>query len=595
MKEGFQPFSQEVCESRFFAPDFHYRRNIRIETQSALPSHYTINVKVDHKALVDENKASSDGKDLRVFYLPDKKGLPYEIDRVVSGLYTTKAHVQFRIQKMIPSNTVDGSSYALVFGGRNVGKAKSDPKKVFAFFEDFSDSTLNRWTRVWGEWTVKNGAVFGKTGKSTFGHAEVGLYLDEGKDWGDIEVELDLMETGSATVYPGPFLRVLESNLQYTTAWWFEYYTDRKDCTMRPFMLNRDGSWKYKCQLPNPLVKNKWFHFRYRVTGNRISQWANEVLIQTATVDSEWMIPRGTIALGCHGVYSGSPHGCRSFYDNIKVQLLVDPKPTVSVEDRCQVNCQRGLPFGTKEHPADSCKQIHDSNLSNQKTSSAKNGVYWIKSSLKCSDGIQTFCDMKNGGWTLVGKINGHVGNIYSKWLVKNVNTGDLKTPKIDSGKTGYSSLDARLLAVKHASEVMLSSGDNAGGIGSKWVQWQLPSGREYNTWWNHGVGQSTVQAAGTSQVTVKAWNGNTKDCFQNRYGIMPFGQHGGSYPYASFNSRGNTKVTDYCMAIGVMLQGSRADGWSQNANGFDSPNSDSDWPNGQYNHQSPCVLVWLK
>lgn len=227
---------------------------------------------VDHKALVDEKKASPDGKDLRVFYHSDKDSLPYEIDRVVTGLYTTEARIQFRIQKMIPSNTVDRSSYALVFAGGKAGKAKSDPKKVFAFFEDFSNSKLNRWTRVWGEWTVKNGAVFGKTGKSTFGSAEVGLLLDEGRDWDDIEVELDLMETGAGAVYPGPFLRVQESNLQYTTAWWFEYYTDRKDCTMRPFIVNRDGSWKYKCQLPQPLFKNKWFHFRYRVMGNRISQ-----------------------------------------------------------------------------------------------------------------------------------------------------------------------------------------------------------------------------------------------------------------------------------------------------------------------------------
>jgi len=530
-----------------------------------------------------------------VFYLSDKERSPYEIDRVVTGLNTTEARVQFRIQRMIPSNTVDQMSYALVFAGEIAGNVKSDPKKVFAFFEDFSDSKLNQWTRVWGEWTVKNGAVFGKTGKSTFGSAEVGLYLNEGRDWDDIELELDLMETGVGVVYPGPFLRVQESNLQYTTAWWFEYYTDHKDCTMRPFVVNKDGSWKYKCQLPQPLFKNKWFHFRYRVVGNRISQWANEVLIQTSTVDNEWMIPSGSIALDCHSIYSGSPYGCRTVYDNIKVKLVVDPIPTVHVDDRCQLNWQTCQPIGTKEHPANSCKQIHDSKLRNQIKSSAKNGVYWIKASLKWNKSIQTFCDMENGGWTLVGKIYGRVGNVYGKWLVQNVNIQDLKVPKIDSGKTGYSCFDARLLAVNHASQVMLSCGDSVGGIGSKWIQWELPSGREYSTWWNHSVGRAKVEAAGTVQVTVKAWNGNSKICYQNKYGIMPYQRHGGSYPYASFNNKGNTKVNDYCMAVGVMRRGSIADGWSQDANGFDSPSSDSDWPNQQYNHQSPFLLVWLK
>ena len=169
------------------------------------------------------------------------------------------------------------------------------------------------------------------------------------------------------------------------------------------------------------------------------------------------------------------------------------------------------LPLGEEKHPADSCKQIHDSKLRDETKSSAKNGVYWIKTSLKGNEAIQTFCDMENGGWTLVGKISGRVGNVYSKWLVENVNTEQLKASNMDPGKTGYSCLDARRLAVEYASEVMLSSGDNSGGIGSKWVRWKLPSGREYSTWWNHGVGQSKVQAAGASEVTVKAWNGKTK------------------------------------------------------------------------------------
>lgn len=269
--------------------------------------------------MVDANKASSDGEDLRVYYKPSDDSLPREIDRVVTGLNTTKATVQFRIQKIITGNTVEGSSYALVFGGKNVGKAKADPRNVFTFFEDFANSTLNKWKQVWGEWSVRNGTVFGKTGKSLFGNAEVGMYLIEGVNWRDIEVELDMKETGAGVVYPGPFLRVQDSSLRHTTAWWFEYWTNHRECTMRPFSNNKDGSWKYNCQLPQNFVKNKWFHFKYRVLGNQIMQWVNGVQIQNATVDADWMILKGTIGLGCHSVYSGSPNGCRAFYDNIKV------------------------------------------------------------------------------------------------------------------------------------------------------------------------------------------------------------------------------------------------------------------------------------
>ena len=36
----------------------------------------------------------------------------------------------------------DVKSYALVFGGKPLRRVKADKKKVFAFFEDFSLSTL---------------------------------------------------------------------------------------------------------------------------------------------------------------------------------------------------------------------------------------------------------------------------------------------------------------------------------------------------------------------------------------------------------------------------------------------------------------------
>lgn len=118
---------------------------------------------------------------------------------------------------------------------------------------------------------------------------------------------------------------------------------------------------------------------------------------------------------------------------------------------------------------------------------------------------------MGSGGWTLVGKVGGTVGNISTKWLIQNHNPEQLKTPLLASGKTEYSCLDARVLSVKYVSTVMLSSGDNAEGIGSKWVQWDLPPSREVKTWWNHGMGPSAVQSSGTTPVTVKAWNGNSK------------------------------------------------------------------------------------
>ena len=467
---------------------------------------------MNHKDLVDEGKASLDGEDFRVFYLADERSMPVEIDRIVNNLYTSSTTVQFRTQKAIPANTLDVKSYAFVFGGKPLRRVKADKKKVFAFFEDFPLSTLHEWRRVWGEWSVRNGSLFGKTGKSLFGNAEVGLYLKEGEGWRDIEVELDFMETGSNVVFSGPLFRVADFRLQHTTAWWFEYHTDHKDCTMRPFVNNKDGSWIYKCQLPEPLVKNKWFHFKYRLMGNKITQWVNGVSIQNTAVSSAWMIPRGTIALGCHRIYSGSPSGCRSYYDNIKVRFLVNSEPNVILGNIRDFQHYRNMTLGGRHRPADSCKQIYEANLVREtNTSSSNNGVYWIKTTTTGKKSRPIFCDMTSGGWNLVGKVSGQVGNIFNSWLVKDVNTNLLKTPNMDSGSIEYACLDPRHLAIEHTSEIMFSSSENPSGIGNMWIRWKMPSGRGIGTWWNHGVGQSKVKAAATTEVTVEGWNGKRK------------------------------------------------------------------------------------
>ena len=39
-----QQVAGEMCEHRYIVPDFHYKQNILLETQSALPPHYTITV-----------------------------------------------------------------------------------------------------------------------------------------------------------------------------------------------------------------------------------------------------------------------------------------------------------------------------------------------------------------------------------------------------------------------------------------------------------------------------------------------------------------------------------------------------------------------
>ena len=465
---------------------------------------------VNHRELIDRGLTRDNGDDFQVYY-HDNGQRPVQVDRVISGLGTTSFIVQFRLQAPISANTVDDSSYSFVFGAAVSGSAMDNPDKVFAFYDDFSSSTLKKeWVKNWGKWSVQNGRLLGNTMKSkdlSKDAVEVGLYIRSGFQWKDVEVELDLMETGKTGSSTGPFLRVSNVNPGKTTGWRFEYYPPHaKTVCMRPQANNRDGNWKYKGKLPTAFTLNKWFHFKYRVLGARFWQWANGKLVHdNVQVGKEWKIAAGTLGLGCHR----SPHNCKTLYDNIKVTFLVATAPKITL-GRIQhfIPTQSSL-LGEKKLPADSCKQIHDASLANNKPR-AKNGVYWIKTDLQGSSAVQTYCDMKNGGWTLVGKISGRVGNIYNTWLVSNHNTAALKTPKITKRKH-FACIDARSLAVEEASIVLLSSGERVDGLGSKWVMWQLPGDREKASFWKRSVGYSAVKAAVQTPVMVYAWNGNKK------------------------------------------------------------------------------------
>ena len=66
----------------------------------------------------------------------------------------------------------------------------------------------------------------------------------------------------------------------------------------------------------------------------------------------------------------------------------------------------------------------------------------------------------------------------------------------------------------------------------------------------------------------------------------------GDAYPSTSFNTAGNTRGNDNCMGVGVLLPGASANGWTQNGNGFDSPTSNTDWPNSMYTKGTNYLTV---
>jgi hypothetical protein len=201
------------------------------------------------------------------------------------------------------------------------------------------------------------------------------------------------------------------------------------------------------------------------------------------------------------------------------------------------------------------------------------------------SSGVQTvWCDMSGGGWTLVGQVDGR-HDMYDQWLRSSVAVAALSDLEIEAN--AWSSVDAVDLAVHRATEVRLSNADL-----TRWVSWSMHPDRRTDTWWRHEAGQSAIDAAPDDPVMVRAWDGSLGRCFDNRYGIMPLLQHGGSYPAANFNTAGNTTAPDLCMAVETAR--GAANGFTQNGNGSDTPNSDLGWPNSTIN-SGGRVSVWLR
>ena len=230
---------------------------------------------VNHRELIDRGLTRDNGDDLQVYY-HDNGQRPVQVDRVISGLGTKSATVQFRLQAPISANTVDDSSYSLVFGAAVSGSAMDNSDKVFAFYDDFSSSTLKKeWVKTWGKWSVQNGRLLGNTMQTRNlgkGHLEVGLYIGSGFHWKDVEVELDLMETsGNKYTATGPFLRLSNVSPSKTTGWWLQYYRGRpNECYLRPQANNRDGGWKYKGKLPNSLYIQQVVSLQISSAGRQI-------------------------------------------------------------------------------------------------------------------------------------------------------------------------------------------------------------------------------------------------------------------------------------------------------------------------------------
>ena len=107
-----------------------------------------------------------------------------------------------------------------------------------------------------------------KENQETNDAVEISLFVQNGYEFEDIEIELDFNEFANDVAF-GPVMRVQDTRMKSFSAWWFQYITGKTDCTMRPYKDGFDGKWLYQSNFKKSLSKGSWYHAKYRLFGDR--------------------------------------------------------------------------------------------------------------------------------------------------------------------------------------------------------------------------------------------------------------------------------------------------------------------------------------
>jgi|GEM_PF-1229443 len=311
---------------------WHHQRVLEIAAgPTALTADSTFTFTLDHAALVTAGQSLASGDDVRLLRW---NGAGYdELDRVaLDGWNTGSVTIAFSPAVAIPANTTDGD-YVLAWGNPSAGAPPADGRDVYWLWEDFDDGDWtngNSWTNNFGQWQATDGYVRLHDPSSTDSY-EAGLVYNGGYAWTDyvLSVRMRDASTGGAS-YQGPAVRVANAGINSTTLWWFEFYRNTTQATMRPFVNDTDYSWFYDdVTLPQAYPSNTWITTRYQVVGQRIWSWFNgTVLHDGVNVTAPHQISAGTIALGAHSNYP-SPQAFD--YDDVRVWKYLPDPPTITL------------------------------------------------------------------------------------------------------------------------------------------------------------------------------------------------------------------------------------------------------------------------
>lgn len=124
-------------------PGYRYRQQLLIENNagSDLPEGYTVNLAFNHSELVNSGKSLTSGDDVRIVFYDGSTWT--ELDRVLE-----QGRIWFKTKAITPQGVSD-SRYYLYYGNPKAVDPPADKNKVFLFWEDFEDDTIDQPPTGW--------------------------------------------------------------------------------------------------------------------------------------------------------------------------------------------------------------------------------------------------------------------------------------------------------------------------------------------------------------------------------------------------------------------------------------------------------------
>ncbi|MGH8265315.1 MAG: DUF2341 domain-containing protein, partial [Steroidobacteraceae bacterium] len=150
---GLAPTAWSIAPpGQWWNASYAQRMRISVTTTTSIVNGYSVDVVLDHAALVTAGDALASGNDVRIVYWTGAAWT--ELDRVVdyaSAWNSATTTIWFKTQAAIGTNTFD-DNYYLYYGNVAAGTPPADADNIFLLYDDFGAASVDT-----SKWTVSSG------------------------------------------------------------------------------------------------------------------------------------------------------------------------------------------------------------------------------------------------------------------------------------------------------------------------------------------------------------------------------------------------------------------------------------------------------